>query len=210
MAPRVAVIDYGIGNMHSIHKALVHVGADARLATDQRTVENAEAVVLPGVGAFGACLDALQETGLRQITIEAARSGQPFLGVCVGMQMLFDRSEESPGAVGLGVIPGIVRSLGDEVRQPQMQWNRVEATSDSGAIDPIFGGLSLPMWMYFVHSFQAVPADLSVVAATCDYGGSVTAAVRSEDLVAVQFHPEKSSTAGLGLLANFVASVGGR
>lgn len=207
MAPRVAVIDYGIGNMHSIHKALVHVGADARLATDQQAVESAEAVVLPGVGAFGACLDALEETGLREVTIAAARSGQPFLGVCVGMQMLFDRSDESPGAVGLGVIPGVVRSLTAGVRHPQMQWNRVEMSAAGGGIDPIFAGLDLPMWMYFVHSFQAIPEDRSEVVATCEYGGPVTAAVRSQALVAVQFHPEKSSSAGLGLLANFVASV---
>jgi glutamine amidotransferase len=210
MAPRVAVIDYGIGNMHSIHKALVRVGADARLATNQQTVESAEAVVLPGVGAFGACLDALEATGLREVTIEAARSGQPFLGVCVGMQMLFDRSEESPGAVGLGVIPGAVRSLGADVRHPQMQWNRVEMASVDGGMDAIFGGLALPLWMYFVHSFAAVPADRSEVIATCEYGGPVTAAVRSGSLVAVQFHPEKSSTSGLGLLANFVRSVGNR
>lgn len=200
--PRVAVIDYGIGNMHSIHKALIRVGARAELVTRAEALDDAEVVVLPGVGAFGACIRALEQSGLREATVRAAQSGRAFLGVCVGMQMLFDSSEEDPSSRGLGVIPGVVRWLPEEIKRPQMQWNRLQCRPDAiwdrlGDREP---------WMYFVHSLHGVPEDDATVIATCEYGTTVNAAFRSGSVVATQFHPEKSAVAGLEFLAAFLES----
>ena len=131
----IAVLDYGIGNLHSAQKALQHVGADARLTADPALIRDAAGVVLPGVGNFGRCMQALEESGLDELAIECAGSGRPFLGVCVGMQMLYEGSEESPEIPGLGVLPGIVRRLPDGVKRPQMQWNLVVRTRPSGLLD---------------------------------------------------------------------------
>lgn len=199
---RVAVLDYGIGNLRSAQKALQRVGADAVLNSDASVVENADAVVLPGVGAFGACMSALREAGLETVAHKAAASGVPFLGICVGMQMLFDSSEEDPDAQGLGIIPGTVKWISDEMPRPQMQWNQLHVVS----ADPMFAGLGPTPWMYFVHSFHGVPSDSSHVAATVSYGDTLNVAFRNKNVFATQFHPEKSATAGLALLANFVAS----
>ncbi|CAB4595360.1 unannotated protein [freshwater metagenome] len=197
--PLVAVLDYGIGNLRSAQKALERVGADARLTADSGLIADADAVVLPGVGAFGACMDALRDCGLDEVAIEAANDDRPFLGVCVGMQMLYEGSEESPGAVGLGVLPGRLRRLPDTVKRPQMQWNLVDIRRPS----QLFSSVPDPVWMYFVHSYAA-DADGESVIATCDYGGPVAAAVEREGLWATQFHPEKSGTVGLELLRGFV------
>lgn len=207
-APLVAVLDYGIGNLRSAQKALQHCGADARLTADADLVADAAAVVLPGVGAFGACMTALREAGLEPVVHDAVRSGRPFLGICVGMQMLFDDSEEDPGIAGLGVIDGSIRWISDRVPRPQMQWNQLTlaATAD-GQVDPMFAGLGEHPWVYFVHSLHGVPSDPTVVAATCEYGGTVNAAFRQRNLFATQFHPEKSGPSGLGLLRNFVSIV---
>jgi glutamine amidotransferase len=203
VTPTVAVLDYGIGNLRSAERALVHCGADAMLTSDPDVVAAADAVVLPGVGAFGACMRALRASGLERATLDAAASARPFLGICVGMQMLFSASEEDSGAEpGLGVIPGTIRWITDELPRPQMQWNRLD-----GATDPLLEGLGDRPWMYFVHSLHGVPDDASTVVATCDYGGTVNAAFRLENVFATQFHPEKSGTSGLALLRNFVASV---
>jgi glutamine amidotransferase len=202
--PLVAVVDYGIGNLHSAHKALERLGADARLTADPGLIADAVAVVLPGVGAFGACMDALRSRRLDGPVLDAVASGRPFLGICVGVQMLFDRSEESPGVGGLGVLPGTVAWLPDGVKRPQMQWNRVDVVDPD---DPMFAGLGERPWFYFVHSLHGIPADPSIVAATCSYGGPVNAAFRAGNVFAVQFHPEKSASTGLGLLGNFVAAL---
>ncbi|MEY3467045.1 MAG: imidazole glycerol phosphate synthase subunit HisH [Ilumatobacteraceae bacterium] len=199
-APLIAVLDYGIGNLRSAQKALQKVGADARLTNDAGLVRDAHAVVLPGVGAFGACMTALRESGLESLVHERIDGGKPFLGICVGMQMLFDDSEENPGAKGLGVISGTVRYLPDAVKRPQMQWNHVHITR----LDPMFANLPAEPWMYFVHSLHPVPLDDSCIVATTDYGCAVTAAVRKDNVFAVQFHPEKSAVDGLALLGNFV------
>jgi glutamine amidotransferase len=199
-APLIAVLDYGIGNLRSAQKALQKVGADARLTNDAGLVRDAHAVVLPGVGAFGACMTALRESGLESLVHERIDGGKPFLGICVGMQMLFDDSEENPGAKGLGVISGTVRYLPDAVKRPQMQWNHVHITR----LDPMFANLPAEPWMYFVHSLHPVPLDDPCIVATTDYGCAVTAAVRKDNVFAVQFHPEKSAVDGLALLGNFV------
>ena len=201
--PRVAVLDYGIGNLRSAQKALEKVGADAVLTSDASVVSAADAVVLPGVGAFGACMNALRDAGLESISLDAVASGVPFMGICVGMQMLFDGSEEDPEAHGLGVIPGEVKWIPSTVQRPQMQWNQLTITSR----DSMFENLGENPWMYFVHSLHGVPSDAACVAATVQYGETLNVAFRKGNVFATQFHPEKSATAGLGLLSNFVLSV---
>jgi imidazole glycerol-phosphate synthase subunit HisH len=195
----VAVLDYGIGNLRSAQKALERVGADARLTADPGLVRDAAGVVLPGVGNFGRCMQALDESGLDDVAVACARSGRPFLGICVGMQLLYEGSEETPDVPGLGVLPGIVRRLPDGVKRPQMQWNMLERRADSA----LLAGVPDPVWVYFVHSFAAEGSEHTV--ATCDYGGPVTAAVEHDALWATQFHPEKSGATGMRILANFVA-----
>jgi glutamine amidotransferase len=209
----IAVLDYGIGNLRSAQKALEHVGADARLTADHDLIAEAAGVVLPGVGSFGRCMESLRDAGLHEVALEAARaaadgSGRPFLGVCVGMQMLFDGSDESPDAPGLGVLPGRVTLLPDTVKRPQMQWNVLQwqPRSLEGEVH-LSDGQPDPCWMYFVHSYAAEPANAADVAATCDYGRpDVAAAVQRGRLWATQFHPEKSASNGLHLLENFVAA----
>lgn len=200
--PLIAVLDYGIGNLRSAQKALQRCGADARLTVDHGLIADADAVVLPGVGAFGACMDALRDAGLEDPVEGAVESGRPFLGICVGMQMLFDASEEDDSAQGLGLIPGVIRWLGSELPRPQMQWNLLTLNMPA---DPMFVGLSAAeAWVYFVHSLHAVPEDPAAIAATCTYGGVVNAAFRQGNVFATQFHPEKSGAWGLSLLGNFV------
>jgi len=194
----IAVLDYGIGNLRSAQKALERVGANAVLTDDRGTIEAADGVVLPGVGAFGRCMEALRTTGLDEAALRAVDSGRPFLGVCIGMQLLYAASDEDPGVAGLGVLDGSVRLLPDTVKRPQMQWNVLE--HDGGA--RMLTGLDDPMWMYFVHSYA--PESSADVVATCDYGGPVVAAVERDNVWATQFHPEKSGPAGLRLLRNFV------
>ena len=203
--PLIAVLDYGIGNLRSAQKALEHVGADARLTADHGLIADAAGVVLPGVGAFGRCMEALGDAGLTELareaaTVAASGDGRPFLGVCVGLQMLFDGSDESPDVEGLGVVGGRVELLPDGVKRPQMQWNVLRWADGSRLAE----GQPDPTWMYFVHSFWArteVPGD---VTATCDYGTDVTAAICRGELWATQFHPEKSGANGLRLLGTFV------
>lgn len=202
--PRIAVLDYGIGNLRSAQKALEHVGADARLTSDPAVASAADAVVLPGVGAFGACMNALREVELESVVHEAVASGVPFLGICVGMQMLFDASDENPDAVGLGVIPGVVQWLPDTVQRPQMQWNQLTVVRK----DPMLDGLADAPWMYFVHSLHGVPTDSSDTVATVHYGKPLNVAFRRNNVFATQFHPEKSAGGGLQLLSNFVAIAG--
>jgi glutamine amidotransferase len=201
-APAIAVLDYGIGNLRSAEKALQHVGADAALVSDPDVARRAAGVVLPGVGHFGRCLEALRRSGLDRVAGEAVQSGRPFLGICVGMQMLYEGSEESPGVAGLGLWPGVVTRLPDGVKCPQMQWNRLEVEQPG---HPLLAGLAADPWVYFVHSYVG-PPGVGVVA-RCDYGGPVVAAVADDRVWATQFHPEKSGRVGLAMLANFAAEV---
>jgi glutamine amidotransferase len=196
--PVVAVLDYEIGNLRSAQKALEHVGADARLTADRDVIDAADAVVLPGVGAFGRCMEALAATGLDAAAKDVVAAGTPFLGICVGMQLLHESSEEAPGVAGLGILPGVVRRLPDGVKHPQMQWNVLDRTRPSR----LLAGLAEPTWVYFVHSYAPELGPDTV--ATCDYGGPVAAAVERGNVAATQFHPEKSGPCGLALLRSFV------
>ena len=201
----IAVLDYGIGNLRSAEKALQHLGVDAALTTDPAVARQAAGVVLPGVGAFGRCMEQLRESGLEPVVHEAVEAGTPFIGICVGMQMLFDASEEAPGVKGLGIIPGEVRRLTvTSERLPHMGWNTLKIRAGS----KLFEGLGDGSWLYFVHSYAPVPDDEAVVAATTDYGGTVVAAVEQGRLWATQFHPEKSAANGLQLLRNFAGACG--
>ncbi len=198
----IAVLDYGIGNLRSAQKSLERAGADAALTSDPAVIASADAAVLPGVGNFGACMDALDATGLTEQSHLVAESGRPFLGICVGMQLLYEGSDESPGRPGLGILPGRVTLLPEGVKRPQMQWNRLSVDHLPGAAHhPLMKGLD-GAWMYFVHSYAAGPGP--EVIATTDYGGPVVAAVARNNVWATQFHPEKSAEAGRQLLENWV------
>jgi len=209
----IAVLDYGIGNLRSAEKALQRVGADARLVDSCDGADGATGVVLPGVGAFGACARALRSSGLDEVARRALRTAVPFLGVCVGFQLLFEGSEEDSASSGLGELEGVVRRLRGDVKLPQMQWNRTVKVP--GARSTMFGagdgaGESAP-WFYYVHSYAPVPVGRSrdAVVATCDYGGEVVAAVERGNCWGTQFHPEKSGRSGLRLLEAFVARCDG-
>lgn len=204
----IAVVDYGIGNLRSAQKAIGRVGGDARLTSDPDAVASADAVVLPGVGHFGRCATALEETDLGPAVIDAIARGIPFLGICVGFQLLFEGSDEDPKARGLSVLSGVVRGLSGYVKRPQMQWNRLDRTR-TGVDSRMLGGLGESPWVYFVHSYAPVPEgnDAGSVVATCDYGSKIAAAVENGMVWGTQFHPEKSSRTGLALLSNFVAIV---
>ena len=204
----IAIVDYGVGNLRSCAKGLERAGADAGLSVHRRVnpsaaeIERADAVVLPGVGAFGACMTSLAESGLTDAVLRAAASGKPFLGICVGMQILFEESEEFGPVAGLGVLPGrIVRFRSRDVKIPHMGWNALHVVKHTPALDGIDEGT----YVYFVHSYYAEPSDPAIVAATSTYGSETfTAAVARDALFATQFHPEKSQHAGLRLLGNFV------
>src|ERR1039458_4650749 len=167
----IAVLDYGIGNLRSAERALVHLGADVRLITDPDDAAGAAGIVLPGVGAFGACAQALRRSGLEEVVTDALTRGTPFLGICIGFQLLYEGSEEARGTAGLGVLPGVVGALSPAVKRPQMQWNRLRLRrgARNGAL---LAGVGDEAWVYFVHSFA--PGDGDDVVATCDYGGDVT------------------------------------
>ena len=196
----VAVIDYDAGNTHSVTRALEKVGARVDLTPDPERVARAEAVVLPGVGAFGDCVRKLEERAMDEACREAIAAGKPFLGVCVGLQVLFEGSEESPGVEGLGVLPGtVVRFEVGDLKVPHMGWNQLDVAREH----PLFEGLHGEAF-YFVHSYYPDPAERCDVLGTAEYGARFCAAAGRENLAAVQFHPEKSSRAGLELYENFL------
>ena len=197
---KITIIDYGMGNLHSAAKALEKVGAQVKVTSDPELVRQADKVILPGVGAFGDCMKNLNERGLAPVIHEVIAAGKPFLGICVGLQMLFEGSEEDPGVAGLGIFKGMVRKIAAPgLKIPHMGWNNLEYRTSSS----LFQGLPPAAYVYFVHSFHAVPTDESCITAVTDYGGQVTAAVGRGLVQAVQFHPEKSSAVGLKILANF-------
>lgn len=198
---RVAVIDYDAGNTLSVTKALQKVGADVDLTFDPDLIASADAVVLPGVGAFGDCMREIRARGMDEAAREAYRSGKPFLGVCVGLQVLFDGSEEAPNVPGLGLMPGkVVRfDVGDEkLKVPHMGWNQIRVAK----AHPVLGDLDGEAF-YFVHSYYPEPQNGDLLG-TSEYGGEFCAVAGRENLIATQFHPEKSSRAGLKLYENFL------
>ena len=199
----IAVLDYGIGNLRSAEKALQFLGADAELVDDPDDVSRADGVVLPGVGAFGRCAQALRSSGLDAAARFAIDRGVPFLGICVGFQLLYEGSDEDPSEDGLGILGGTVRRLPTGVKHPQMQWNLLdrEPGSDSG----LLRGVPQPAWVYFVHSYA--PEHTEDTSSTCDYGGTVTASAERGRVWGTQFHPEKSGSVGLSILENFVRTV---
>lgn len=199
----IAVIDYDIGNLHSACKGLEKAGAKPIITSDPDVIAAADGVVLPGVGAFDHCMQNLRSHKLELPVKQAIASGKPFLGICVGMQILFEGSEEGEES-GLGIISGMVRRFKPEpsITIPHMGWNQLEITQ---AQCPLWQELPAHPWMYFVHSYFAVPNDLSVISAYTQHGSQkATAAIALENLMAVQFHPEKSSEYGIKVLANFV------
>lgn len=202
--PTLAVVDYGMGNLASVAKALERTGATVRIVDTAAGVRGAGAVVLPGVGAFRDAAARLRTSGLGDVVVERIGAGVPFLGVCLGMQLLFESSGEGGRWQGLGVFAGTVERLQTGLKVPHIGWNELAWTA-AGA--RMARGLPAPTAVYFVHSYAARPADPDAVAATTDYGGPVVAAVARDNVWAVQFHPEKSSTAGLALLTNFVTVV---
>jgi imidazole glycerol-phosphate synthase subunit HisH len=201
---RVAVLDYEAGNLRSAEKALQRAGADAFVTGDARSAQAADALVVPGVGHFGQCVRQFRAAGLEGPVREWVAAGRPLFGICVGMQILYEASEEAPGESGLGVLPGRVRRLPGCVTVPHMGWNTVEAVGE----DPLLAGVA-GRQCYFVHSFYAEPDSADHVVATCRYGPVFPAVVRVGSVVATQFHPEKSSGVGLRLLENLVAEVAG-
>ncbi|MDI3280040.1 MAG: imidazole glycerol phosphate synthase subunit HisH [Bacillota bacterium] len=205
----IAIIDYGMGNLRNVERAFRRLGIPAVVTGDRREVEKASALVLPGVGAFTAAMENLRRAGLEVVIREAVEGGRPFLGICLGLQLLFEESEEGAegGARprGLGLLPGRVVRFKEGLKVPQIGWNQLHILRPEA---PELQGIEEGSFFYFVHSYYALPADPGTVAATTDYGVSFASAVWRDNLFAVQFHPEKSSRAGLTLLANFARRAG--
>ena len=208
MTRLLAIVDYGVGNLRSAQKAFETLGQPAEITSDPERIAAAPAVVLPGQGAFGTCMENLAAAGLVEPVRQAARSGRPFLGICVGMQILFDESEESPGVPGLGIFGGrVVRFPRDPDRKvPHMGWNQLKIARRVPALASVEDGA----YVYFVHSYHPVPADPGVVATTTSYGLDFVSSVGRDNVYAGVFHPEKSQRVGLALLAGFVRTIAGR
>lgn len=202
---QVAIIDYGVGNLRSVEKAFAATGCEAIVTADETELRRAARLVLPGVGAFGACMKALKERGFDRLVQERARAGTPLLGVCVGMQLLFDESDEFGATRGLGLIRGRVRKFADELVVPHVGWNRIHQSRSHA----LFEGIADGSFCYFVHSFYCEPADETVVMGQTEYGTRYASVVASKNICGVQFHPEKSQEAGLRMLKNFVTGLPG-
>jgi glutamine amidotransferase len=196
----IAIIDYGMGNLYSIRNAFEKVGADSRIITDSKELRKADAIVIPGVGAFDQAMKKIAP--LKEDIIDVVRSGTPFMGICLGMQVLFDKSEEGRSK-GIGLIPGKVVKLPKSVLIPQIGWNELEIKKHISLLD----GISDGDFFYFVHSYYCIPKDKPAVCATVEYGKDVTAIVASDNVCGLQFHPEKSGPKGLLILENFAGSV---
>ncbi|MGP8247801.1 MAG: imidazole glycerol phosphate synthase subunit HisH [Bryobacteraceae bacterium] len=195
----ITILDYGAGNLRSVQNTLEELGCAFRLVRDARGLETAGKILLPGVGHFGQMMRALDELGVRQALVERIRAGVPFLGICLGLQALFDASEEAPEARGLGIFPGTARRFAAGVRIPHMGWNELDVSPDS----KLARGLAVRPYVYFAHSYY-VPLDPRA-AATCTYGVPYTAVLESGQVFGVQFHPEKSGAVGLHMVRNFVS-----
>lgn len=197
----IAIIDYGMGNLRSVQKGLERVGFDAMVTRDVGQIQSAGGVVLPGVGAFSACMENLAKFGLIEPIRDLVRQQKPFLGICLGFQLLFSESEEFGKQKGLDLFPGKVLGFhpSADLKVPHMGWNRIVKRQES----PFLDGLKTGDYVYFVHSFYVAPQDSAIVATTTDYGKEFVSSIATDRLFACQFHPEKSQELGLRILANF-------
>ena len=198
----VAIIDYGVGNLRSVEKAFAATGCEASISSDESFLRRAEKLVLPGVGAFAACMRALQERGFDRLVRERASAGTPLLGVCVGMQLLFEESEEFGATRGLGLLKGRVRKFDGDLVVPQVGWNRIHQKQPH----VLFEGIANGSFCYFVHSFYCEAKDEAVVAGETEYGRRYASVIAEGNVCGVQFHPEKSQDVGLRMLKNFAES----
>ena len=196
----IAIVDYGAGNLMSVHNTLDYLGYENKIAASADVIENAAGVILPGVGAFPDAMAALTDSGLTEAVLKAAK-GKPFLGICLGLQLLFDSSEETPGVKGLGLLPGEILRIpaAEGLKIPHMGWNSIDIKEDSR----LFEGIDRQSYMYFVHSYYLKARNPEDVAATTWYSTDIHAAVEHDNIFACQFHPEKSSELGLRILKNF-------
>lgn len=202
----IAIIDYGAGNIQSVYKALKFIGADCKVTSDKDEILNADGAILPGVGSFGDAMDTMTKRGIKDTIIEYTKSGKPFLGICLGLQLLFPESEETPGVKGLDIFKGTITKIPNQNRTlkiPHMGWNNISIKKKNG----IFKGIEGEPYVYFVHSFYLKAQDKDIVAATTQYGVEIDAAVQKGNIIATQFHPEKSGEVGLKMLKNFVEMV---
>ncbi len=197
----IAIIDYGAGNLHSVKNALDYIGAECEITSSAERILAADAVILPGVGAFGDCMRSLEKAGLIDVVKTAAKSGKPFLGICLGLQLMFEESEETPGVKGLGIFKGKVVKIPDcGLKIPHMGWNSIKLEKESRLFED-------NSFVYFVHSYYIQPEDKSIVSASAEYGTKLDVAVESGNVFAAQFHPEKSGEEGMKILRKFVGLI---
>lgn len=204
MKPSIVLLDYGAGNLRSVAKAFEHEGAEVTLTSDPAVARGAERLVLPGQGHFGQCMTRLEESGLGDAVREFIGTERPFLGICVGMQLIYDASEEAPGIPGLGLIPGTVKRLRTDLPLPHVGWNSVEFVRTAES-DPVLEGVAgpKPRYFYHVHSYGVLEADGEHVLGRCTYDDAFASIVRRDNVWGIQFHPEKSQEDGLRILGNF-------
>jgi glutamine amidotransferase len=195
----IAIVDYGMGNLRSVEKGFLKVGVDARVVREPQAVDDADAVVLPGVGAFRDCIRNLAQTSMTESIMRSIQKGKPYLGICLGLQVLFTESEEFGIYKGLDVFKGRVVRFQIDLKVPHMGWNNVKILRRT----PIFDGIQDESFFYFVHSYYVVPDDTAVISTTTDYGITFTSMVWKDNIFATQFHPEKSQESGLRILKNF-------
>lgn len=203
----IAIIDYGAGNIQSVKKALNYIGCDTFITNDKTKISNADGVILPGVGSFGDTMDSINSYGLKDSIIEYTKSGKPFLGICLGLQLLFPKSDESPDKDGLGIFDGAVNKIPSDtgLKIPHIGWNSLDIKKQDG----LFKGIGKNPYVYFVHSYFLDAKDKNIVSAQTEYGVKIDAAIENNNVFAVQFHPEKSGETGLKILKNFADIVNG-
>lgn len=196
----IYIIDYNAGNLRSVQKALEKCGADAAVTSNPGDLQRADKVVFPGVGAFGRAMESVKRFGFVEAIHDFIAAGKPFLGICLGLQLMFDFSEESPGVQGLSILNGKVQRFSSDLKAPHLGWNQVRQVQDS----PLWQGVADDAYFYFAHTFFIAPDDDSIVTGETEYGGPVAVAVQRENVFGLQFHPEKSQDVGLRVLTNFV------
>ena len=196
----ISIIDYGLGNLKSVHKALNSLGFTSKITSSIKDINNSNGIIFPGVGSFGDCMKELDNRGLINSLKKSISSGKPFMGICLGLQILFERSEESPNVEGLSILKGEISKIkfDNDLKVPHMGWNKINIIKDSS----ILQGINSDTWMYFVHSFK-FNNDLKITDSVSSYGEIFSASINKDNIFATQFHPEKSSKIGLAILKNF-------